>query len=536
MSDKKTALIIGAGPAGLTAAYELLKNTDIHPIVVEASDEIGGISKTVNYKGNRIDIGGHRFFSKSDRVMEWWTSIMPIEQTPEGKKFTMRYRGQQRDLPAGGTADPEQTDEVMLVRSRLSRIYYNRRFFNYPVTLEPETIRNLGLSKMAKIGFSYLKARLHPLSEQSLEEFYVNRFGRELYNTFFRDYTEKVWGVKVNQIAPDWGAQRVKGLSISGTLAHAGKKIYSDKIAPKLGREVEKDLSQKDVETSLIEAFLYPKYGPGQMWETVARKVVEAGGEVRMKQAVTKIHAEQGRITAVEVTDWDGNVERIEADQFFSTMPVTDLIDAVDGVEVPAKVAEIAKSLPYRDFLTVGVLAKQLKIRNNTDRETRFHLVPDNWIYIQEPDVKVGRLQIFNNWSPWMVADERNVWLGMEYFVDEGDELWSASDEEMAKFGVEELAKIGVVNLEDVLDTCVIRVKKTYPAYFGSYAEFDKIREFTDQFENLWLLGRNGQHRYNNADHSMLTAMVAVDNIAAGSTDKDSVWDVNVEQEYHEEK
>ncbi|WP_229117175.1 NAD(P)/FAD-dependent oxidoreductase [Enemella dayhoffiae] len=536
MPDKKTAVIIGAGPAGLTAAYELLKNTDIHPIVFEASDAIGGISKTVNHNGNRIDIGGHRFFSKSDRVMEWWTSIMPIERTPEGKSFTMKYQGQQRDLPGGGSADPNETDEVMLVRSRLSRIYYDRKFFNYPVTLEADTIRNLGLTKMARIGFSYLHARLQPLQEKSLEEFYVNRFGRELYNTFFRDYTEKVWGVKVNQIAPDWGAQRVKGLSVTGTLAHAGKKLYKEKIAPRLGREVERDLGQKDVETSLIEAFLYPKFGPGQMWEAVARKVVEAGGEVRMKQAVTRLHVEHGRIVAVDVTDRDGNTERVEGDHFFSTMPVNELVASLSGVEVPAKVAEVASALPYRDFLTVGVLAKQLKIRNNTDIDTRFHIVPDNWIYIQEPDVKVGRLQIFNNWSPWMVADERNVWMGMEYFVDEGDELWSRSEEEMARFGVEELARIGIVDPADVLDTCVIHVKKTYPAYFGSYAEFDRIREFVDQFENLWLLGRNGQHRYNNADHSMLTAMVAVDNIAAGSTDKESVWNVNVEQEYHEEK
>ncbi|NNG21265.1 NAD(P)/FAD-dependent oxidoreductase [Naumannella sp. ID2617S] len=536
MPDRKTAVIIGAGPAGLTAAHELLKNTDIHPIVFEASDAIGGISKTVNHNGNRIDIGGHRFFSKSDRVMEWWTSIMPIERTPEGKSFTMKYQGQQRDLPGGGSADPNETDEVMLVRSRLSRIYYDRKFFNYPVTLEADTIRNLGLTKMARIGFSYLRARLQPLQEKSLEEFYVNRFGRELYNTFFRDYTEKVWGVKVNQIAPDWGAQRVKGLSVTGTLAHAGKKLYKEKIAPRLGREVGRDLGQKDVETSLIEAFLYPKFGPGQMWETVARKVVEAGGEVRMKQAVTRLHVEHGRIVAIDVTDWDGNTERVEGDHFFSTMPVNELVAALSGVEVPAKVSEVASSLPYRDFLTVGVLAKQLKIRNNTDIDTRFHLVPDNWIYIQEPDVKVGRLQIFNNWSPWMVADERNVWLGMEYFVDEGDELWSRSEEEMARFGVEELARIGIVDPADVRDTCVIHVKKTYPAYFGSYAEFDRIREFVDQFENLWLLGRNGQHRYNNADHSMLTAMVAVDNIAAGSTDKESVWNVNVEQEYHEEK
>ncbi|WP_051214844.1 NAD(P)/FAD-dependent oxidoreductase [Granulicoccus phenolivorans] len=540
-----TAIIIGAGPAGLTAAYELQERVPgITPIVFEASDMVGGISRTVNYKGNRIDIGGHRFFSKSDRVMNWWTSIMPIQDTPEGESFTLQYRGNTRELTGGAGADPETTDEVLLVRSRLSRIYYDRKFFNYPITLDATTIKNLGLAKMARIGFSYLKARLRPLPEKSLEEFYINRFGRELYNTFFKSYTEKVWGVPVNEIAPDWGAQRVKGLSVMGTLVHAGKKIIDEKIAPRLGLSRKRaDLAQKDVETSLIEFFLYPKYGPGQMWETVARKVVERGGQVHLRRAVTELYAEApadgqpGRITGVEVTDWEtGHTERIAADHVFSTMPISELITAFDGVEVPEHVTEIATSLPYRDFLTVGVLLKQLKIRNNTDIPTKYHIVPDNWIYVQEPDVQVGRLQIFNNWSPWMVADEHNVWIGMEYFCDEGDEMWSRSPEEMAAFGIEELVQMDIIDRADVLDTTVLHMKKTYPSYFGSYQQLDRVRDFTDSFENLWLLGRNGQHHYNNADHSMLTAMEAVDNIASGRRDKSNVWEVNAEQDYHESK
>lgn len=537
-SETKTAIIIGAGPAGLTAAYELQEqHTGVKPIVFEASDEIGGISKTVNYKGNRIDIGGHRFFSKSDRVMNWWHNILPIEATPETETFNLKYQGKERELAGGDGADPDATDDVMLVRSRLSRIYYGKKFYNYPITLDATTIRNLGLSRMARMGFSYLKARVKPLKEESLEEFYVNRFGRELYNTFFRDYTEKVWGVPVNEIAPDWGAQRVKGLSVMSTLTHAGKKVFDDKIAPKLGRAAkQKDISQKDTETSLIEYFLYPKLGPGHMWETVAKIVKNRGGEVNMKKAVTKIHATDGKIVAVDVTDWDGNVERVEGDYFFSTMPINELVDSFDGVEVPAKVHEVATNLPYRDFITVGLLLKQLKIRNTTDRETRFHIVPDNWIYIQEPDVKVGRLQVFNNWSPYLVSEEQNVWVGMEYFVNEGDELWNKPEEEMAEFGISELAKIGIIDPEDVLDSTIIHVKKTYPAYFGTYSEFDKVQQYTDSFENLFLLGRNGQHRYNNQDHSMLTAMAAVENVKSGRTDKDNVWNVNVEQEYHESK
>ncbi|OYN92502.1 hypothetical protein CGZ91_03185 [Parenemella sanctibonifatiensis] len=539
----RTAVIIGAGPAGLTAALELLRTTDVVPIVYEATDEIGGISKTVNFKGNRIDIGGHRFFSRSDRIMAWWNDILPIERTPEGVSFTLRYQGKERVLGgADNGVDPEQTDDVMLVRSRLSRIYYGKKFYNYPITLDATTIRNLGPARLVRMGLSYLKASLRPLPERSLEEFYVNRFGRELYNTFFRDYTEKVWGVPCSEIAPDWGAQRVKGLSVRSTLVHAVRKLWQQRSGA--GRA--KDLGQKDTEVSLIEYFLYPKFGPGQMWETVARMVRERGGEVHLNSHVTQLYAgERGgqrQITAVEVTDADGNRQRVEADQVLSTMPVKDLIAGIRdehdaGLAPDAEVRRIATELPYRDFITVGLLLDQLKIRNETPIDDGVaSLVPDNWIYIQEPDVKVGRLQVFNNWSPYMVADPNQVWVGMEYFCNEGDELWQLSEQEMADVGVQELAQIGIINPEDVLDRTVIHVPKTYPAYFGSYADFDQVRAYTDGFANLFLLGRNGQHRYNNQDHSMLTAIAAVENIASGRTDKDNVWDVNVEQEYHEQK
>jgi protoporphyrinogen oxidase len=531
----RTAIIIGAGPAGLTAALELLQRTDVRPIVFEASDEIGGISKTVNYNGNRIDIGGHRFFSKSDRVMDWWTSILPLEDTGDRgtDSFTLKYQGKTRELTGGASGvNPDETDEVMLVRSRLSRIFYGGKFFNYPITLEASTIRNLGLLRMAKMGFSYIKATVRPIKEEkSLEDFYVNRFGRELYNTFFRDYTEKVWGVPCSEIAPDWGAQRVKGLSVAKTLTHAVKKRFQ--------RKPSGDLAQKGTETSLIEYFLYPKLGPGQMWETVVGKVQELGGEVHKNKAITKLHARDGEIIAVDVLDSQtGRTERVEGDYFISTMPVNELIASfeIDGgaTPVPAAVKEVAAGLPYRDFITVGLLLDKLTIKNTTDRPGE--LVPDNWIYIQEPDVKVGRLQVFNNWSPYLVGKDDKVWVGMEYFVNEGDELWSKSEADMADFGIRELAKIGIIDAADVVDSTVIHVKKTYPAYFGTYSRFDEVRAFTDGFVNLFLLGRNGQHRYNNQDHSMLTAIAAVDNISSGRTDKDNVWSVNVEQDYHEEK
>lgn len=529
VAKKQTAIIIGAGPAGLTAAWELLQKTDVKPIVFEASNDIGGISKTINYKGNRIDIGGHRFFSKSDTVMKWWQNILPIEKTEASKTFTLKYQGKTREMTGGGSADPKKTDDVMLVRSRLSRIFYGGKFYNYPVTLEASTVKNLGPTRMIKMGGSYIKARLRPLPESSLEDFYVNRFGRELYNTFFRDYTEKVWGVPCAEIAPDWGAQRVKGLSVSKAVGHAVKK--------QLSRKQTTDISQKGTETSLIEYFLYPKLGPGHMWETVAKIVQKQGGEVHKNNVITKVHAERGKIVAVDVLDArTGKIQRVKGDYFFSTMPVKELIESFTGVKPPKNVLEVAEGLPYRDFITVGLLLKKLKIKNETEQKTKHNVVPDNWIYIQEPGVKVGRLQVFNNWSPYLVKDTKNVWVGMEYFVNEGDELWSMKDKDMANFGIKELAKINIIDEKDVLDSTVIRIKKTYPAYFGTYAQFDEIRKFTDGFDNLFLLGRNGQHRYNNQDHSMLTAIEAVKNIRTGRRDKDNVWNVNVEKEYHEQK
>lgn len=525
-TKKQTAIIIGAGPAGLTAAYELATKTNITPIVFEASDDIGGISKTVNYKGNRIDIGGHRFFSKSDTVMQWWNQILPIEETPASKTFRMKYRGQEADLQGGPGPDPTKTDDVMLVRSRLSRIYYGRKFYDYPISLNKATIKNLGAKKIAKIGMGYIATKFHKVDESNLEGFYVNRFGRELYNTFFASYTEKLWGVSPREIDSSWGAQRVKGLSVSKVLLNA--------IKPKK----KADISQKNVETSLIESFLYPKLGPGHMWETVAKRVEEKGGQVHKNQVITKIHATaDGTIEAVDVYNYKTKrTSKVKGDYFFSTMPVNELIEAFDGVRIPRDVRRVAKGLPFRDFITVGILAKKLKIENQTNRKTKGNIVPDNWIYIQEPDVKVCRLQIFNNWSPYLVKDEDNIWVGMEYVVSEKDDVWKLSDEKMAQFGIDELAKIDILDPSDVIDTTVIKLKKTYPAYFGTYNEFDTVRNFTDGFRNLFLIGRNGQHRYNNQDHSMLTAIEAVKNIQNGVTDKANIWNVNVEKEYHESK
>ena len=529
--EKKTAIIIGAGPAGLTAAYELLERTDIKPIIYEASDSIGGISRTINYKGNRMDIGGHRFFSKSDRVMDWWKNILTLQGSPSKDEIILdkKYSGQKHNLKTvPGGPDPEKEDKVMLIRKRISRIFFLRKFFDYPVSLNASTFRNLGVVRVVKIGISYVWIRIFPVKkEKSLEDFFMNRFGKELYETFFKDYTEKVWGVPCSKIDPDWGAQRVKGVSISKTIEHALKKRFRK----------DESVSQKNVETSLIEQFMYPKYGPGQMWETVADIVSSKGGDVFMGNVVLGIINEENRISGVRVRDKKtGQISVKSADYVFSTMPVKELIASLEK-NAPEDVRKISDGLVYRDFITVGILLKRLAIQNETDQHTVGNIVPDNWIYIQERDVSIGRLQIFNNWSPYMVADlENTVWMGLEYFCSEGDSLWGKSDDEFKKFAAGELEKIGIIRKEDILDSTIVRVPKTYPAYFGTYHRFDIVRKYVDTYENLFLIGRNGMHRYNNQDHSMLTAMLAVENISKGVTTKDNIWAVNTEDEYHEGK
>jgi protoporphyrinogen oxidase len=508
------AIIAGAGPAGLTAALELLEHTDVIPIVYEADTSVGGLAKTVRYEGNRIDIGGHRFFSKSTRVMHWWTSILPLQRLA-----AEQMSGWISGASDGDGPDPDEEELVMLLRERRSRIMYLRRMFDYPVSLNGTTVRNLGPRRMARIGLSYAQARLRPIrNESSLEDFMVNRFGRELYKTFFADYTEKVWGVPPSQIKADWGAQRIKGLSVSRALAHALRGMLPS-------RRGSADIYQRGTETSLIERFLYPKRGPGQLWEEVTRRVRERGGQVILGTAVVALHAEGERIVAASVRGPDGRVERVEGDYFFSSMPIRELIAGLDA-EVPDPVREVAAGLSYRDFITVGVLLRAAGGGLDGMR--------DNWIYVQEPDVKVGRLQIFNNWSPYLVKDPDTLWVGMEYFANEGDELWSMPSEEFARFAISELVALGLARPEDVLDQTVIHVPKAYPAYFGTYDRFAELREFVDRFPNLFLVGRNGMHRYNNQDHSMLTAMVAVENIAADVKTKENIWSVNVEQEYHE--
>ena len=573
---QRRAIIIGAGPAGLTAGLELLRRTGIRPVILEASHEIGGISRTIRYKGNRMDIGGHRFFSKSDRVMQWWMDLMPPDLADSEQAEEITYQGKKRVLkvpahleqepplrgmgpkrtrssveidtytdeteangspisserghtetvvevgPSDLTPDP---DLVMLIRPRKSRIYYLRKFFDYPIKLTGSTLGNLGLFRTLRVGMSYGISRVKQITpEKSLEDFLINRFGRELYMTFFKSYTEKVWGTPCDRISAEWGAQRIKGLSLTTAVKHFVRKTLVRK------RKNTADVAQKGVDTSLIERFMYPKFGPGQLWEHAASEIIRLGGEIHMGVKVDRIACSGKHVVGVETVNEIGERKTFDGEYFFSTMPMKELVRSLDG-PVPANVREVSEGLEYRDFITVGLLCDRLKVH-----EPDGGLLKDTWIYVQEPDVLLGRLQVFNNWSPYLVSDPEKVWIGLEYFCYETDDLWKMDDARLKDFAIAEVAKIGILEADAVRDAHVVRVPKTYPAYFGTYDRFDELREFTDSFENLFLVGRNGMHKYNNQDHSMLTAMTVVDGLCAGHVDKKVLWGINTEQEYHEEK
>lgn len=503
-------IIIGAGPAGLACAYYLLKNTDIKPVILEATGFIGGISRSHIYNGNSMDMGGHRFFTKNEEVMNLWKELFPIQEMPSIDDILL---GRTEKFSDHGV-NPEVKNEVFLKRNRLSRIYFLRKFFDYPISFKPETFINMGFLNLMKAGAGYLYSCIRKRKENSLEDFYINRFGRPLYEMFFEDYTEKLWGIHPSKIAPDWGAQRVKGLSLFGVLKNC----------------VLKPFKNKNTETSLIEEFYYPKFGPGQLYEFMADRIKQMGGEIYLNSEVRTIKFGNGKI--VSLTDNNGNVW--ECDAVFSSMPVKDLITAFEGDSIPSDIRDSAKNLPYRDFMTVGLLVKKFAIKNKSKYKTVSDIIPDCWIYIQERNVKLGRLQIFNNWSPYLVKDlENTVWIGLEYFCSENDEMWNSKDDDFIKFAIRELASIGIINENDVLGSTLVRVKKAYPAYFGTYKDFDRVKEELNKIPNLYCIGRNGQHRYNNMDHSILSAFEAARAMING-TDKNIVWSVNTEKEYHE--
>lgn len=465
-------VIVGAGPAGLTAAYELCK-AHIPSVLLEKDNVVGGLSRTVNYKGYHFDIGGHRFFTKVKAVEDMWHEVL--------------------------------TNGKFLHRSRLSRIYYNKRFFDYPLKAS-NAVLGLGIWNSILIFLSYLRAQMFPYKiEETFEQWISNRFGKRLYRIFFKTYTEKVWGIPCNQIMAEWAAQRIKGLSLLSAVKNA---------------LIQRQPTRKsNVIKTLIDAFHYPQLGPGMMWETVKGIVERNGSKIRLRAGVERILWTDGRVEAVEIVI-DGRKEIVKGQHFISTMPVRELIQKFDP-PVPDHVIKAAEMLNYRDFLTVALVV------NKPD------LFPDNWIYIHDEDVRVGRIQNFKNWSPYMVSDPEKTCLGLEYFCFEGDGLWTMSDEELIELGKKELAVLGLVSPADVVDGSVVRMPKAYPIYDGTYGNaLIVLRKFLERVPNLQLVGRNGMHKYNNQDHSMLTAMLAVKNILGANYD---LWQVNADHEYHEE-
>ena len=467
MSD---VVVIGAGPAGLTAAYQLTRHGR-RAVVLEADDIVGGISRTPQRDGWRFDIGGHRFFTKVRPVEDFWHEILPPED--------------------------------FLLRPRMSRIFYKGKFYDYPLKAG-NALRNLGLIEAFLCVASYVWARIRPPADQdSLEGWVAARFGWRLYRTFFKTYNEKVWGVPASEIKADWAAQRIKNLSLAKAVINA--------LLPKR--------NQKEI-TSLIEEFQYPKYGPGMMWERCTERVREAGSEVRMKTRVVGIRRDGSGAVAV-VTESDGSTTTIPAAHVISSMPLSELVEIMDP-PAPDEVQRAAKGLSYRDFLTVALVVPA---------SASF---PDNWIYVHAPEVRMGRIQNFGSWSPFMIKDGRTC-LGLEYFVFEGDDLWSAADDELIALGTRELEALGLVGPGQVEVGYVVRMPKAYPVYDEGYDDrVATIRAWTEsEVPNVHPVGRNGMHRYNNQDHSMYTAMLTVENIVAGSSH--DVWSVNVEAEYHEE-
>ena len=464
--DSRSVVIIGGGPAGLTAAYELVKQR-IRPIVLEKGDKVGGLARTETYKGFRFDLGGHRFFTKSKEVMRMWEAIL-------GKDF--------------------------LARPRLSRIYHNRKFFYYP--LRPfNVVHKLGILESVYIVLSYLECQAFPYrQEESFEQWVTNRFGRRLFETFFRTYTEKIWGIPCSELKAEWAAQRIKDLSLRTALLAMFVK-------------------RKKTIRTLIEEFHYPRLGPGMMWNAVKDHVERAGGMVKLNADVIGIGRAGNRIERVLVS-CAGREESVEGTHFISSMPITEFIDKLEPPS--STLSRSARKLRYRDFLTVCLIV------NRPD------LFPDHWIYVHDPEVRVGRIQNFKNWSPDMVPDPKKTSLGLEYFCTEGDELWRMADADLIELGKQEVERIGLARSADVQDGCVFRIPKAYPVYDSDYRDhLSVLREFVDGLENFWSVGRNGLHRYNNQDHAMLTGMLAVRNVLYG--ENNDLWSVNTDLEYHEE-
>lgn len=506
----KKIVIIGAGPAGLTAAYELAKSQKYSICILEAGLSVGGISRTVRHEGNLIDIGGHRFFSNSKKVLDWWLQFLPIVDTTGHLEIGYHHQSQSLDQVI-----LEKSQEAMLVRSRKSRIYFKKHLIDYPLKLNLSLLKSLGLGSSLRIMLGILRSRLFPKKEvKNLEEFFINNFGKELYEVFFKEYTEKVWGKPCTELSADWGKQRIKSLKIRDIVLHSALNwvMPQSKFKPQA--------------RTLIEKFLYPSKGPGMLWEKVAEECQKMGVTLIKGANVKGLNFHGDLVKSVSFSCQENLSQEMECDAVFSTMPINDLIKSMQ-TDIPSAVMSVSQSLEYRDFIIVGLELRELKLLPEKGKK----MVEDNWLYIQDKGVKVGRLQLFNNWSPFMTAND-HAWIGAEYFCKKGDDVWSLTDEALVDFALSELESIGILSKDEFVSGKVVRCPKAYPSYTGSYSQIHLIQEFLERKPNLFLMGRNGLHKYNNQDHSMLTAFKAVELFEKNHSSKIEIWAIHSDDEY----
>ena len=508
--SRKKAVIIGAGPAGLTAAYELSRRTDISPITFEKNATIGGIAKTIEHNGNRMDIGGHRFFSKSQKILRWWLNIMPLKDiTPKNSSWEKILHNCSNEQKA----PHDYQENAFLNKNRSSQIYFKNKYFDYPVDLSDILFSHPLI--FLKASLSYIKQSCSKKKpETNIENFFINKFGHYLYEIFFKTYTEKVWGLPCSQIPAVWGAQRIKNLSALNTCTE-----YLLRNFPLLG----KNMPWENVHTSLIKNFLYPPYGPGQFWTKVAQLIEAEKHKIHTCSTVEKLICKSNRITSAIVKNTTTNqTNTVNADYFFSTMPVDELVRKLD-TPIPGQVIKTAFGLKYRSYIIAGLLID----KNNINVMPGMN--KNQWIYIQDKTFRLGRIQIFNNWSQHLVRSQDTILLGAEYFCDSADRFWNENDSSIIDFAAKELRKLGFLKTTNVLDGFIAKEQKAYPSYCGTYTDFNIVRDFLSGFDNLFLIGRNGMHQYNNMDHSMLSAITAVENILNGRKNKDNIWQCNPE-------
>ena len=501
MSFQKVALILGAGPAGLSAACALIEQ-NIKPIIVETESVIGGLSRTLNYNGNIVDIGPHRFFTKEEKILNLWEKFLPKQGFPAKDDIQLK-----RDVSFfDGTSNPEIEDKSMLKRYKISRILYDKNFYDYPIKLNINTFKNLGLKDSLIAFSSYLKSCIFKSKEKSLQDFIINRYGKFLYKMFFENHTQKVWGHHPQNIPQEWGVQRIKGISFV-------KDFFKNPL-------------------SLTDEYLYPKNGSSQLWDEMAQHILNCGGEIHTNATVVGLKLENKKIVSVQVNK-ENQTHDWYADYIISSLPIKDLMEKMSSV--PQSIKNVATNLAYRDYIMTTFLIKDFKIKNNTKYPTLNNIPPDSWIYTQQRDVKVGRLYTPQSFSPY-ICDTKNTVVCLEYFCNENDELWNKSQEDFIKFSGEELKKIGIIeDSSDILEAYQFKTKKAYPAHFGAYKDFDKIKDFINLIDNLYPIGRNGQHKYNNIDHSMLSGILASE-IITKNLPKEYIWDVNTEKIYNEIK